>query len=198
MSIGPSQAGPLEHSSCCSRYDLQVRTHLWWKLIALFAAIVALIAAVASAFGASPIQGPYVGTTSTNAPGNVPPRFSMTITKGKCAAPGRTARRIGYCATVKSLSLIQAPCPSEEFVDDAFFPVTEPVRLSRSLTISHTYTLYSNGGQLEDKPITGGHAVGTFQYSLAVTAHGSASGTLHLAFGNCDSGALSFSAMHKS
>jgi hypothetical protein len=92
---------------------------------------------------------------------------------------------------------VQASCPAEEFVDDAFFPVTEPVALPPSLAFSHTYTLYSDGGQTEDRSIPGGKAVGSFQYSLTVTAHGSASGKVHLTVGNCDSGLLTFSAKHK-
>jgi hypothetical protein len=165
--------------------------------VAIAAAGLCCVAVPSTGLGASPLLGSYAGTSTTNAPGNGPQGFHMTISRGKCAAPGSRVRHTAYCTAVSAVSIVQAPCPAEEFVNDAFFPVNEPVALSGSLKISHTYTLYSNGGQLEDHPVAGGKPVGSFQYSLSVTTHGNASGKMHLIVGGCDSGALTISARRK-
>jgi hypothetical protein len=168
-------------------------------LVGLLAAVLALPALA----GASvrPKLGKYVGTSSTNVVGNHPLQFEMEVTHMKCAAPGGRVKHKTYCVMVSALSLVQTPCPAIEFVDDEFFPATEPIALSGRGTISHTYPLYSGGGGIFDSPANGGTKDGTFRFTLTVDSHGKASGLErfqgNFGEGECDSGAVTIAAKLK-
>ena len=169
-------------------------------LRALLLSLAALpVLAVPAEAGTPPKLGTYEGTISTNAPGNKPQTFTMTVTHTSCRKPGSGALHKSYCATVQALSIVQTPCPSEEFVDDAFFPVSEPVALSPTRKISHNYPLYQEGGgQIEDHFSKGETVVGHFEYSLSISTHGTATGKAHLTFASgCDSGPLTITAKRK-
>lgn len=173
------------------------------RLIALSLVIFAFTTASVTAAGASassaPRTGRYTGHSSTNVKGNSPLKFSMTVTNGLCASPGAAKRHPSSCVTVDAASLVQSPC-TDGFVADEFFPATEPMAL-RTGKIEHRYTLYSLGGQTYDQKIAGGAKFGSFQFSLTVTTHGTASGSMHYsaqtASGTCDSGTVRIFAKRK-
>ena len=148
-----------------------------------------------------PKTGHYVGTSSTNVAGGKPLAFELDVARSKCAAPGARAKHKAYCVTVAPVSLIQTPCPATEFVDDEFFPATEPIALSAKGTISHTYPLYAGAGGVSDSPAGGGSKDGSFQFALAVDNRGNATGSARLQAnfgeGECDSGVVAIAAKLK-
>ncbi len=164
------------------------------SLVMFTSSAAAFSAAVASASSA-PSTGRYTGHSSTNVKGNSPLGFSMTVTHDLCASPGASKSHRASCVTVDALSIVQSPC-TDGFVADEFFPATEPIAL-RAGKIVHRYTLYSSGGQTYDRKIAGGTKFGSFQLSLTVTSHGTASGSMRYSSATCDSGTVNISAKRK-
>jgi len=163
--------------------------------VVLIAAALA-IPAMAGSSG-PPRLGTYVGKSSTNVVGNSPLEFSMGISHGKCSAPGGGKRHSAYCVAVSATSLIQSPCPGMEFVNDEFFPVTEPIALTPTRKISHLYSIFGNGNEESVRPTAGGKKVGTFQFTLQVDTHGKATGSENFNDGTCASGSVKISAQLK-
>ena len=164
----------------------------------------ALVLSAAALAGSGPQAGTYSGHSSTNVTGNPPLNFTMSVAKGTCAAPGGRSRRKAFCVIVDATSLIQSPCAGSDFVADAFFPATEPIALSSSRAISHTYALYSSAGSpISDRKFPGGAKVGSFSFSLKLSMSGTATGSMHYAAGDsqgsgtCDSGVVSITAKRK-
>jgi hypothetical protein len=166
--------------------------------IALVVVAAASIALAAPAWAAAPPRtGSYVGTSTSNATGNRPQPFSMSVSHGSCAAPGSSRRRRTYCVTVNVQSDPQTTCSDGSIVEE-FFPIFEPIALSPARTISHTYTLYSDaGGQISDTHLPGTSAVGTFEFSLSVSTSGTATGTMNYSVAGCNSGPLTIKAKRK-
>jgi hypothetical protein len=162
----------------------------------LLVASIATAAAIAGSGGA-PKLGTYVGQSSTNVAGNSPLQFSMGISRGNCSPPGGGKRHKAYCVTVSATSLIQSPCAGIEFVNDEFFPVTEPIALTRTRAISHLYSIYSNGSEESTHHLSGAKKVGTFQFALQVDTRGTASGSANFDDGTCASGEVKISAQLK-
>ncbi len=170
------------------------------NLRSVAAGIVALLslALTGSAWAAAPPRtGSYVGTSTTNALGQGPQPFGMSISHGSCATPGSSRRHRAYCVTVNVQGGPQTTC-SEGSIVEEFFPIFEPIALSPARALSHTYTLYSDaGGQLSDTHQPGTSVVGTFQFSLSVSASGTATGTMTYSVAGCNSGPLKIKAKRK-
>lgn len=156
-----------------------------------------VVTGVALAAAGKPKVGTYHGHTTTNVAGNAPLDFEMAIARAKCAGPGGGKPHQAYCVTVAAASLIQAPCPGQEFVSDEFFPVTEPVALSAKRRISHLYTLYTVSGGTYDHPVRGATRVGTFKWTLQVDTRGNATGTADFEGESCASGLVHITAKLK-
>jgi hypothetical protein len=165
--------------------------------IALIAAALSIALAAPAWAAAPPRTGSYVGTSTTNAVGQCPRPFEMSISHGSCAAPGSSRRHRAYCVSVNVQGGPQTTC-SDESITEEFFPIFEPIALSPARAISHTYTLYAEaGGQLSDTRRPGMSAVGTFEFSLSVSTSGTATGTMNYSVGGCDSGPLKIKAKRK-
>jgi|NGEPerStandDraft_9_1074522.scaffolds.fasta_scaffold52151_1 hypothetical protein len=172
------------------------------RKIAIATSVAVLVAACSAAPALAGSSGPpkigtYAGQSSTNVTGNASLAFEMGIAQGKCSAPGGGKRHNAYCVTVSAGSLIQSPCPGQEFVDDEFFPVTEPIALTRKRKISHTYSIYSSEYEESVRHIAGGKKIGTFLFSLQVDTHGNATGSASFDDGSCVSGLVKISAKLK-
>lgn len=153
-----------------------------------------VMAGIAVAAAGKPKVGTYDGHTTTNVAGNAPLDFEMAIARARCAGPGGGKLHEAYCVTVATASLIQAPCPGQEFVSDEFFPVTEAVALSAKRRISHRYTLYTSAGGTYDHHVSGATKVGTFKWALQVDTRGHATGTADFEGSSCASGLVHITA----
>ncbi|HEX7610054.1 MAG TPA: hypothetical protein VF380_05210 [Solirubrobacteraceae bacterium] len=161
------------------------------------AAIAAIALAAPALAAAPPRTGTYVGTSTTNVAGQHLQPFSMSISHSSCAAPGSLSRRRAYCVTVNIQGGPQTTC-GEGAITEQFFPVYEPIALTPARTLSHTYTLYSQAdGQFYDRHVAGTTAAGTFQFSLAVSTTGTATGTMNYSVGGCNSGPLKIKAKRR-
>ena len=164
------------------------------RTVALLAAVLAGAAAAPASASIPPKTGHYAGTSTTHAAGNGPQAFEFTVTHGTCAAAGSTRRHHAYCVAVNTQTGPQATC-GDGAIAEEFFPAYEPIALSASRTISHTYTLYADaGGQVSDRHLTGTSKVGTFQFSLKLSTSGTATGAMNYSVAGCDSGAVTIKA----
>jgi len=161
-----------------------------WRMIGLFAVLIAIAVAAPASAGSAPQTGTYVGTSTTNAVNNGPQTFDMSISHGKCASAGGKLRYKAYCVSVDIQGGPQATC-SEGVIAEEFFPISEPIALSPKRTISHTYTLYAGaGGQISDTRLPSTSVVGTFAFALTVSTAGTATGTMNYSVAGCNSGPL--------
>lgn len=167
------------------------------RTIGVLAALIAVAVAAPATAGAPPKTGRYVGTSTTNAVNNGPQSFQMSIAHGTCAAAGGKVRHRAYCVSVSALTGPQATC-SDGTIAEEFFPVTEPIALSSTRKLSHTYTLYAGAdGQVSDHHLSGTNKVGMFEFSLTVSTSGTATGTLNYSVAGCNSGPLTVKAKRK-
>jgi hypothetical protein len=165
--------------------------------IGALAVLIGVVIAAPASAGSPPKIGHYAGTSTTNAVNNGPQTFGMSISHSSCASAGGKVRHKAYCVTVNVQGGPQATC-ADGTIAEEFFPVYEPIALSAKRTISHAYTLYAGpGGQVSDMHLSGTSKVGTFEFSLKVSASGTATGTMNYSVAGCNSGPLKITAKRK-